>query len=468
MSLTEPAFQRCINPDCTAQYPVAEILTACPACGELLDVDYDWNRLPVPRSLREIEARWARRNDLLDFSGVWRFRQLLPFAPEDKIVSIGEGQTILQNSRSVACWCGMSPGSLFLQYEGLNPSGSFKDNGMTAAATHANLMGAKHAACASTGNTSASLAIFASTTQLFRAIVFVGSGKIAYGKLSQALDYGAKTIQIQGDFDDAMKQVLEVCRHEKIYLCNSVNPFRLEGQKAIIYRVLESLHWEVPDWIVVPGGNLGNSSAFGKALAELKHLGLIDRVPRLAIINATGANTLYQLHHDHGLRWCGGDGRPAKGLIQKFYDDMGRAGRRASTLATAIQINRPVNLLKALRALEVTDGIVRQVSDQQILDAKAQVGAGGFGCEPASAASVAGVRLLRNEGVIAPSDRVVCILTGHQLKDPTSTVAYHARDPEQFERVLGKQGVHEAPYANNPIAVENDLGKIMDAIRRAD
>ncbi|MBS0262488.1 MAG: threonine synthase [Planctomycetes bacterium] len=465
MSLTEPAFQHCTNPDCDARYPVQETLTACPACGELLDIDYDWDRLPVPRNLREFEARWGRRHEPLEFSGVWRFRQLLPFAPDDQIVTIGEGQTILQDSHAVAAWCGMNAGSLFLQYEGLNPSGSFKDNGMTAAVTHARMVGAQHAACASTGNTSASLAIFASTTRRLQVIVFVGSGKIAYGKLSQALDYGSKTIQIQGDFDDAMRQVQEVCKHEKIYLCNSVNPFRLEGQKTIIFRILESLRWEVPDWIVVPGGNLGNSSAFGKALAELKKLGLINRVPRLAIINAAGANTLWQLHEQHNLRWNAG--RPDRAIIQKFYGAMDAAGHRASTLATAIQINRPVNLKKALRALDVTDGIVRQVSDQEILDAKAQVGAGGFGCEPASAASVAGVRLLRNEGVIAPSDRVVCVLTGHQLKDPTTTVAYHARDPEQFERVLGSQGVHAAPYANSPIAVANDLGQIMDVIRRS-
>jgi threonine synthase len=465
MSLTEPAFQRCLNPDCRAQYPVADILTACTACGELLDIEYDWNRLPVLKSLRDFEARWGRRSEPLEFSGVWRFRQLLPFAPDDQIVTIGEGQTILQDSHAVAAWCGMPPGSLFLQYEGLNPSGSFKDNGMTAAVTHARIVGAKHAACASTGNTSASLAIFASTTQRLRVIVFVGSGKIAYGKLSQALDYGAQTIQLQGDFDDAMRQVKDVCQHEKIYLCNSVNPFRLEGQKTVIYRILESLRWEVPDWIVVPGGNLGNSSAFGKALAELKQLGLISRIPRLAIINAAGANTLWQLFHEQGLRWNGG--RPDTALIERFYARMDATNHRASTLATAIQINRPVNLKKALRALDVTDGVVRQVSDQEILDAKAQVGAGGFGCEPASATSVAGVRLLRNEGVIAPSDRVVCILTGHQLKDPTTTVAYHANDPEQFERVLGKQGVREAPYANSPIAVENDLGQIMDVIRQA-
>lgn len=464
MALTEPAFQRCINPDCDQRFPVVEALPGCPACGDLLDIEYDWDRLPVPKSLREFEARWGRRNEPLEFSGVWRFRQLLPFASEEKIVTIGEGQTILRDSRAVAAYCGMDPGRLFLQYEGLNPSGSFKDNGMTAAMTHANMVGAKHAACASTGNTSASLAIFASTTQLFKVIVFVGSGKIAYGKLSQALDYGARTLQLLGDFDDAMRQVQAVCRQEKIYLCNSLNPFRLEGQKAIIYRILESLNWEVPDWIVVPGGNLGNSSAFGKALAELKRLGLIDRIPRLAIINAAGANTLFQLYNERGARWSAG--RPDAQTIASFYREMDGARRRAATLATAIQINRPVNLKKALRALEITDGVVRQVTDQEILDGKAQVGAGGFGCEPASAASVAGLRLLRREGIIAASDRVVCILTGHQLKDPTTTVAYHSGDRDQFETVLAKQGVGATPFANSPVVVENDLGRIIDVIRQ--
>jgi threonine synthase len=466
MPRAEHAFQRCINPECSAEYRVTEPLSGCPKCGDLLDVAYDWDRLPIPKSLRDIEARWGRRNEPLEFSGVWRFRQLLPFAPDDTIVTIGEGQTILQNSPTVAAYCGMSPNRLFLQYEGLNPSGSFKDNGMTAAITHANLTGAKHAACASTGNTSASLAIFASTTQMFRTIVFVGSGKIAYGKLSQALDFGAKTLQLLGDFDDAMQQVQAVCRSERIYLCNSLNPFRLEGQKAILFRILESLRWDVPDWIIVPGGNLGNTSAFGKALAELKQLGLIDRIPRLAIINATGANTLFQLYEERGLRWS--SGRPDAAIIDAFYAEMERGARRATTLATAIQINRPVNLKKALRALDITDGVVRQVSDQEILDAKAQVGAGGFGCEPASAASVAGVRLLRSEGVIAAGDRVVCILTGHQLKDPTTTVAYHAADAEQFEKVFGSQGVHSARYANRPVIVENNLGKILDVIRAFD
>jgi threonine synthase len=430
----------------------------------LLDVNYEWDRIPVPNSLSDFEARWVNRRHPLDFSGVWRFRELLPFAPEDKIVTIGEGQTILQQSDSIGQYVGMNDGELFLQYEGLNPSGSFKDNGMTAVSTHAQIVGATKAACASTGNTSASLAIFAGITKLFQAIVFVGSGKIAYGKLSQALDYGALTIQIQGDFDDALIRVREVCAAEGIYLCNSVNPFRLEGQKAIMYRVLEGLNWEVPDWIIVPGGNLGNSSAFGKAFLELKQLGLIDRVPRLAVINATGANTLYQLHEQQGLRW--NDGHPDVEAIGAFYTEMEVQGRKANTLASAIQINRPVNLVKCQRALEICDGVVREVSDRDIMDAKAQVGAGGFGCEPASGAGVAGAKLLREEGVIAPSDRVVCILTGHELKDPNATVAYHSSGADQTDETPDEHSATKARFANQPIVVANDLDEIIKTLRK--
>jgi threonine synthase len=442
------AFQICMAPDCRKRHAVDEAHVACTKCGSLLDVEYEWDRLPVPKSLREFEARWASRKNPLDFSGVWRFRELLPFAPPEAVVTIGEGQTILQRSENVGRYVGMRPGNLFLQYEGLNPSGSFKDNGMTAATTHARMVGAKTAACASTGNTSASLAIFASTTGLLRVVVFVGSGKIAFGKLSQALDYGAFTLQIQGDFDDALARVREVCAELNIYLCNSVNPFRLEGQKSIMYRVLESLDWQPPDWIVVPGGNLGNSSAFGKAFFELKQLGLIDRIPRLAVINAEGSNTLYRLHEQQNLRWD--QGRLHRPAIDNFYAEMNAEGRRAATVATAIEINRPVNLVKCLRALDICDGVVREVTDQEILDGKAQAGAGGFGCEPASGASIAGAKRLRDEGVIAPSDRVVCILTGHQLKDPTVTVNYHSAASGQF--------------ANRPVVVENDLDQIIAAL----
>jgi threonine synthase len=426
-------------------------------------VVYDWDRAAPPTSWKFFEQKWARRYDPLDFSGVWRFRELLPFAPAEQIVTIGEGQTLLQPSAGVAKYVGMQAGRLYLQYEGMNPSGSFKDNGMSAAFTHARMTGATRAACASTGNTSASLALYSAVTKLMRALIFVGSGKISYGKLSQALDYGALTMQIAGDFDDAMARVQEVSKELGIYLVNSVNPFRLEGQKTIMYRVLEALRWEVPDWIVVPGGNLGNSSAFGKAFAELHELGLIDRIPRLAVINASGANTLHALFGERELRWNAGC--PDCTKTTGYYTDLDARRLRASTIASAIEINRPVNLLKCLRALDVCDGVVRDVSDQEILDAKAQVGAGGLGCEPASAASVAGAKLLRSEGVIGADERVVCILTGHQLKDPTATVAYHTTDQQKFNEVLGSRGVKRASYANRAVAVSNDLNEIIQAIQ---
>ncbi len=460
---TDLAFQRCINPACGATYEARSVRTSCDRCGELLDIEYEWDRLPVPKKLNEFEAMWSQRTNPVRFSGVWRFHELLPFCSQDEIITVGEGQTLLQQTDSVGEFVGMNAGRLHLQYEGMNPSGSFKDNGMCAAFTHARMMGAKRAACASTGNTSASLALYCSATRLMKAVIFIGSGKISYGKLSQALDYGALTIQIAGDFDDAMLRVKQVSQELGIYLVNSVNPFRLEGQKTVMYRVLEALNWQVPDWIVVPGGNLGNSSAFGKAFMELKQHGLIQRVPRLAVINAAGADTLYELYERGGVRWNGG--RVDMDPIRAYNDKMDRENLKADTIASAIEINRPVNLKKCLRALDFMDGVVRQVSDQEILDAKAKVGAGGFGCEPASAASVAGAKLLRREGVIAPSDRVVCILTGHELKDPTATVAYHTTDQEVFNKTLGSRGVTKASFANRAVAVPNDLDDIIKAIQ---
>jgi threonine synthase len=463
ISTTRPAHQQCIAPGCRATYDVGEVRVACDRCGDLLDVVYDWDRLRVPGSLSDFEAKWGRRADPHCFSGVWRFHDLLPFAPVEQCVTVGEGQTLLVPSEGVARYTGIKPGRLFLQYEGMNPSGSFKDNGMSAAFTHARFVGATRAACASTGNTSASLALYCSATRLMKAVIFIGSGKISYGKLSQALDFGALTVQINGDFDDAMARVKEVSSQLGIYLVNSVNPFRLEGQKTIMYRVLEALRWEPPDWIVVPGGNLGNSSAFGKAFHELRELGLIDRVPRLAVINAAGAKTLHELVATRGLAW--NHGKPGLETICHYYDEMDAQGIRADTIASAIEINRPVNLNKCIRALEWCDGVVRKVTDQEILDAKAQVGAGGLGCEPASAASVAGTKALVEEGIIGPDERVVCILTGHQLKDPTATVAYHTTDQEQFNKVLGSRGVRRAAFANRAVAVPNNLDEIIKAIR---
>ncbi len=448
MAKSVGAYQKCIHPACGAEFDVAESIFKCPQCGDLLDIQYNWDKVKVPEKLGTFGKRWARRDNPLDFSGVWRFRELLNFCPDKSKVTIGEGQTILQQNRAIAEHLGMRPEGLFLQYEGLNPSGSFKDNGMAAAFSHAMMVGAKSCACASTGNTSASVALYAHACGL-KCTVFIGSGRIAFGKLSQAMDYGAQTIQIQGDFDDCMRQVQAVCVELGLYLLNSLNPFRLEGQKTIMYRIIEGLGWDVPDWIVVPGGNLGNSSAFGKAFLELKQLGLIDRVPRLAIINATGANTLTDLVNNKKLAW--NEGRVNQKIIDDYYADLTARHFSPRTCASAIEISRPVNLKKCLRAIDVCKGIVRAVPDAEICDAKALIGKYGLGCEPASAATIAGLKHLLAEGVIGKDERIACVLTGHILKDPNVTVDYHKE----------KQG----PFSNPPIEVPNDLEEIVNLIR---
>jgi len=453
------AFQKCINPDCGTTYDVSQTLTGCSKCGELLDVDYDWSKGHLPASLRDFQQRWQNRRFPLDYSGVWRFRELLPFAADAMVCTVGEGQTFLQNAVCMGRHLGMWPGQLWLQYEGMNPSGSFKDNGMTAAFTHARIVGAQRVACASTGNTSASLALYAAMNG-FQGIVFIGSGKIAFGKLSQALDYGARTLQIDGDFDACLARVRQVSGQLGLYLMNSVNPFRLEGQKTIMYRILESLNWEVPDWIIVPGGNLGNCSAFGKAFSELLKLGLIKRVPRLAVINADGANTLCALV-GKGLEWNGG--RPDKAMISAFYKEMTQKDIHPHTVASAIEIGRPVNLEKALRALDIMDGVVAQVSDEAILEAKALIGRYGLGCEPASAATIAGLQQLLARQIISRNERVACVLTGHGLKDPDATVYYHTG-------INTKKSQHPPAQptwgrlSNQPVKVADDLEAIVQAL----
>lgn len=468
--MTESAFQQCISPACGASYGIDEIRVSCDRCGSLLDIRYDWSRLPVPRSLSFFEHRWNTKGTgtagQLDFSGVWRFRELLPFyKSEDQIVTIGEGRTVLQTADLLAKQMGVKQGNLLLQYEGLNPSGSFKDNGMTAAFTHARMVGAEKVACASTGNTSASLAMFASLAEM-QGVVFIGSGKISIGKLSQALDYGALTLQIQGDFDDCLRRVRQIALDPKngLYLMNSVNPFRLEGQKSIMYRILEARDWQSPDWIIVPGGNLGNCSAFGKAFIELRELGLIKKIPRLAVINASGANTLYRLVNQSKLTWA--DGRFDATVIQKHYAVMDESGWLAQTIASAIEIGRPVNLPKALRALHAMDGVVREVTDDEILEHRAMVARWGFGCEPASAASVAGLRKLLDEQIISPSDTVVCILTGHELKDPNATVKYHTGIDMKAVQDQAPRTPPHGRLSNKPVPVEDDLNSILRAMER--
>ncbi len=468
---------KCINPDCNATFDIDRMTFTCDDCGDMLDVAYDWDAAHKALGFDRNPATFTARHTAgagyasgqtdarLNLSGVWRFRELMPFyRSEDQIQTIGEGRTYLQHTPRLAADIGLTSHNLFLEYEGLNPSGSFKDNGMTGAFTHARVVGASKAVCASTGNTSASLALFASITGV-TAYVLIGSGKIAYGKLSQALDYGARTIQVEGDFDACLRRVRQLAEDRPelgIYLMNSVNPFRLEGQKAIMFRILEGLNWQVPDWIVVPGGNLGNSSAFGKAFMELHELGMIDRMPRLAIINAEGARTLDRIVNELKIRWNGG--RCFRDAVRSEYERMDAHNERAHTIASAIEINRPVNLPKALRALEVMNGVVRSVSDEVILEHKALVGRHGFGCEPASAASVAGARMLIREGIIKPDETVACVLTGHQLKDPDATVKYHCGIDMKSAQDTAPRVDVRGEHSNVPVQVPDDLDAIIEAL----
>jgi threonine synthase len=387
--------------DCGQQYPTTQIIYNCERCGGLLDVlhDMDYLKATITR------ATFDQRLGSLDFpynSGVWRYKELVyPQVRDELIVSRPEGNTNLYRSARLAEWVGID--SLYLKHEGENPTGSFKDRGMTGGVTQARVLGVERVACASTGNTSASLAAYAAWANI-EGIVFFQNKQIAMGKLAQAIAYGATGIQINADFDRNLELVREVAGALGIYVLNSINPFRLEGQKTIMIETIQQLRWRVPDWIVVPGGNLGNSSAFGKALHEMYTLGLIDRLPRLAIIQAEGANPLYD-SYTHGFDHL----RPMQ----------------ADTIATAIKIGNPVNYAKAVRALKWTNGVVEQVTDQEIMDAKALIDKQGIGCEPASACSVVGVRKLVDKGIIQPHETAVAVLTGHVLKDPDVVINYH-------------------------------------------
>ncbi len=447
------AVQQCILPHCSKTYDVSTLHSTCDKCGSLVDVRYSGR---PPATLKEVfDDRRRQQGNIFDESGVWRFRELINFPGVDcddyatyspVLVSLGgaEGRTKPVHLPRVAAYVGVRPERLWLQFEGDNPTGSFKDNGMATAFTHAKMIGVKQIACASTGNTSSSAAAFAAHEGL-EALVFMGEGRIALGKLAQALDYGARVLQIRGDFDDAMRRIQEIAARRDLYVVNSLNAFRLEGQKTMMYRALAYLRWQAPDWIVCPGGNLGNAAAFGKALHELAAWGWIQRVPRVAVVNAEGANTLYHLVNEAGVTWNGG--HVDDDAIDAYYADLTQQGRKASTQASAIEILRPVNLKKALRTLEYTNGLVTQVSDAALLDARALVSRSGFGCELASAATIAGIKRLVAEERIQPDETVVGILTGHMLKDPDTIVQYHLR--------------REHPFSNPPHVVANDLSAIL-------
>jgi threonine synthase len=364
--------------ECDREYAATAVRYTCD-CGNLLSVER--GPLTVHREL--FDARRTSRA-AIDQSGVWRFREAVMTVDPEAIVTHPEGATRLYERDGI-----------FFKHEGENPTGSFKDRGMTVAVTQAKRIGATAIACASTGNTSASLAAYAAQAGL-RAVVFVPQGKISGGKLAQTLAYGALVLQVRGNFDAAMQLVRTACDRLGIYLVNSINPFRIEGQKTIVWELLQDLEWNAPDWIVVPAGNLGNTSAFGKALREAHAAGWIDRMPRLASIQASGANPFYQSYREH-------------------FGERYRV--EAETIATAIRIGDPVSYAKAVTAIRGTDGVVEEVTDEELMAAKRTIDRMGIGCEPASATTLAGVKKLRAAGVIRDGERVVCILTGNILKD---------------------------------------------------
>ena len=395
-------FQRCITPDCRAEYKIDERLYVCSRCGGLLDVDRSEPLAIDPASLRALWRARLSSFESRDRSGVWRFREFLPFDDDTDVVSLGEGNTPLYDAPRSADYCRLP--QLKLKHQGNNPTGSFKDTGMTVAITQALKLGARTVVCASTGNTAASLAAYAARANLMCEIVVPG-GQVSSAKLAQALDYGAKVVEIEGNFDSCMSAIREKSNDSSVYLVNSINPFRIEGQKTVAFELAEQLGWRTPDHLILPGGNLGNSSAFGKGFRELLQSGLIDRQPRIAVIQAEGAAPFARFYsHEQS----------------DFVNE-----EDPKTLASAIKIGAPVSWRKAWRAVRETGGSVITVSEQEIADAKAMIGRDGIGCEPASATTVAGVRKLVGEGVIKENETVVGVLTGHLLKDTDYVIKYH-------------------------------------------
>ena len=419
------SWQVCLA--CGREAPELDPHTRCAACGGLLEIEHR----PPALTTDELKARFTERRGQRPgalASGVWRFHEIvMPSATE--VVSHPEGNTPLLHRAALDRWTGVE--RLLLKHEGHNPTGSFKDRGMTVGLTQAKRIGATAVACASTGNTSASLAAYAGQAGL-PALVLVPADQVALGKLAQSLAYGARTLLVRGDFDDCLRLVEEASRSLGVYLLNSINPWRLEGQKTIMLELLQQLGWQSPDWVVLPAGNLGNTAAFGKALREAHRWGLIDRLPRLAAVQATGAAPF------------------ARSFAEDFEH---RYAVRAETVATAIRIGNPASFERAVTSIRETDGVVLALSDAEILEAKAAVDRCGIGCEPASAAAVAGVRDLVRRGMMAPDAHAVAVLTGHILKDPGILLTYH-RDTDP-----------PPAGANRPIEIAPELSAIERVLR---
>jgi len=381
----------------------------CTVCGDLFEVEFPgWVERrgpdrPNPGALKWLWRERKSSSETLDHSGVWRFRELLPILDSfGNAVTLREGNTPMYHLRRASKALGID--QLYAKHQGMNPTGSFKDTGMTSALSVAKERNFEWVACASTGNTSAAMAAYAARAGL-RSLVLIPDGKIAWGKLSQAMDYGAVTCQLKTDFDGCLTLLTQIVKEAPIYLLNSVNPYRLEGQKTPAIEIAEAFDWNVPDHLIVPGGNLGNSSALGKGFKELHELGLVARMPRISVIQAAGANP----------------------LTRSFEANKGTALEpvEAHTRATAIRIGNPASWRKAARAIQETGGWCLDVTEAEIAIAKAEIGAEGLGCEPASAVTLAGLKKLRANGAVRSNETVVLVLTGHTLKDADYTIDFH-------------------------------------------
>lgn len=434
--------QKCIEPDCGALFDLDERIYLCRRCGGLLDIEQSATSTIEIETLKQ---QWFQRLSSQlpqDRSGVWRFREVLPFPDNSDFITLIEGNTPLYTAQRSADYCRLN--SLQFKHQGLNPTGSFKDTGMTVAVTQAKSLRSTMAVCASTGNTAASLAAYAARADLPCAIL-VPADQVSHAKLAQALDYGARVLEIEGNFDACMQLILELANEEPIYLVNSINPFRIEGQKTVAIELSEQMNWQVADHLVVPGGNLGNSSAFGKGFRDLLDLHLIDRLPRITVVQAEGAAPFARYFAEH-----------------QTTDNLEFANEEdPQTLASAIKIGAPVSWKKAWRSVTESGGQVITVSEQEIADAKAIIGRDGIGCEPASATTVAGIKKLVASGFIKSDDSVIAVLTGHVLKDTTYVIGYHSQSlrTDRDEEI-------KATFGNKPLRVASSRQSLKEALER--
>jgi threonine synthase len=421
----------------------------CEHCRDLLEIIYPgWGNVgPTGLNAAALKNLWLGRRSSLnpaDQSGVWRFREMLPEIAAQQIITIREGNTPVYELPRCAKSAGIR--QLFAKHQGMNPTGSFKDTGMTVAASFARQAGYRWVACASTGNTSASMAAYAARGGL-HSLVLIPDGKISWGKLSQSLDYGAITCQLKTDFDGCVRVLNEVVERMPVYLLNSVNPYRVEGQKTAAFELLEQFNWEPPDHIIVPGGNLANSSAIGKALREMKQVGLVSRLPKISVIQAEGANPLVRTIRENG----------GEKLIPVHAD----------TMATAIRIGNPASWKKALRVIRESEGTVEQVSEIEIALAKAEIGAEGLGCEPASAVTLAGLKKLVTQGFVKPNESVVLILTGHVLKDADFTLKFHRGDLFEGMRHEAEDRTLKS-HQRAPLILEPSVEAVIELLRTSE